>query len=917
MLEDKEDLTPLYDRLGLSEQARCRIEEIRSSEPSRAVESGRNNVRGLYPSRKMGVTIQFESHKNELARIKEYEHDPNVLEYYDQPPPIKLEYESKNGRRIGVFHTPDFFVIRNDGAGWDECKKEEELVLLAEENPHRYCKDEDGEYRCPPGEAAAEPFGFFYRVRSSSGINWTYQRNINFLEDYFRTDTPEVSQEATKAVRDLVSSVPNITLEELYSRMEGAASRDDIHMLIAMEVIYVDLARAPIPEPDLVRVFADKETAVAFGHVVTTTAGTPADNLRYVDLAETTEILWDGRAWTVLNAGETMVGLLGDGNEFRELPLAAFEELVKSNRITGLAKRPEQLPLHPDARKRFLEADKKDLAEANRRAQIVLMRLGGKEIPNSLNVSKRTIRAWVADYRRAESMYGAGYIGLLQKPRPGNRKSKLPTSTVELMDDFIGHDYETLKHKKKLEVYGAYELACDRKGVTPASYKTFCRAVKRRPRHTQVLKREGKRAALPYKPFYWELERTTPRHGERPFEIGHIDHTEFDAGLLCSETDRNLGKCWGTIMTDASCRRFLAVHVTFDPPSYRSCMMVMRECVRRFGRLPENIIIDGGPEFQSVYFETLLARYEVTKLVRPPGEPRFGSTCERLIGTTNTRFIHNLRGNTQLMKNARQVTGSVNPTKRFIWTLERFYNRFREFGYEVYDNIDHPALGVTPKEAFALGMKRGGNRSKRLIQNMEEFKMFTLPTTRKGTAKVSGGRGIKVNNLYYWAEALRDPQVEQTQVAVRIEPFDIGTAYAFVRGTWVKCHSEHYLTFQRRSEREIMIASEEVRRRRGLHSRQFNLTARKIAEFIESVEGEEFLLMQRLKDRENRKVLAAIDGPEQGETNDAPVEETNVSSTQQGSKSIPQNRQSVKARGGKKDRDKGKVTTPLESLERF
>ena len=38
----------------------------------------------------MGVTIQFESHKNELARIRELEYDPEVLEYYDQPPSIKL-----------------------------------------------------------------------------------------------------------------------------------------------------------------------------------------------------------------------------------------------------------------------------------------------------------------------------------------------------------------------------------------------------------------------------------------------------------------------------------------------------------------------------------------------------------------------------------------------------------------------------------------------------------------------------------------------------------------------------------------------------------------------------------------------------------------------------------------------------------
>ena len=75
---------------------------------------GVSNVSGFYPSRKMGVTIQFESHRVELAAIYEMEHDPQTLEFYDQPPAIALDYNSANGRRQVVRHTPDFFVIRQD-----------------------------------------------------------------------------------------------------------------------------------------------------------------------------------------------------------------------------------------------------------------------------------------------------------------------------------------------------------------------------------------------------------------------------------------------------------------------------------------------------------------------------------------------------------------------------------------------------------------------------------------------------------------------------------------------------------------------------------------------------------------------------------------------------------------------------------
>jgi hypothetical protein len=39
---------------------------------------------------KMHATIQFESHRGELAFIYQQEHDPTVLEFYDQPQAIKL-----------------------------------------------------------------------------------------------------------------------------------------------------------------------------------------------------------------------------------------------------------------------------------------------------------------------------------------------------------------------------------------------------------------------------------------------------------------------------------------------------------------------------------------------------------------------------------------------------------------------------------------------------------------------------------------------------------------------------------------------------------------------------------------------------------------------------------------------------------
>lgn len=112
----------------------------------------------------MGQTIQFESHKVELPFIYQLEHDKSVLEFYDQPPQIKLSYPSADGRNLSFFYTPDFCVIGKETAGWVECKTEEGLQKLQEKNPNRYFLGDDNQWHCPPGEKYAEPFGCSFRV---------------------------------------------------------------------------------------------------------------------------------------------------------------------------------------------------------------------------------------------------------------------------------------------------------------------------------------------------------------------------------------------------------------------------------------------------------------------------------------------------------------------------------------------------------------------------------------------------------------------------------------------------------------------------------------------------------------------------------------------------------------------------------
>ncbi len=212
------------------------------------------------------------------------------------------------------------------------------------------------------------------------------------------------------------------------------------------------------------------------------------------------------------------------------------------------------------------------------------------------------------------------------------------------------------------------------------------------------------------------------------------------------------------------------------------------------------------------------------------------------------------------MRNVRQVTKSVEPKTQAVWTLGRLSERLNEWAYKIYDATPHPSLGQSPREAFAQGLLQTGRRPQRLIPYDEEFLMWTRPTTRKGTAKVAPGRGIKIHHLLYWCEAFRNPQVEGTQVAVRYDPYDVGKAWAYVDHRWFECHSEYYAAFRGRSEKELMLAVEELRARRSQHSRRFHVSVKQLGGFLQSVGAEELLLKQRRADREARHLIAVVEG---------------------------------------------------------
>ncbi len=843
MLTDEEFL--LWGRsLNLPQETREFVAGIRAADPARRVGGGRRNVSGRFSSRKMGVTIQFESHTVELAWIYEMEYDHDVLEYYDQPCRITLRYLSANGRQIPTLHTPDFFAIRKNGAEFLECKSEDTLRKLAAKNPNRYCQGDDDRWRCPPGEEYAAGFGLRYRVVLPADVSETFQRNMVFLDDYWRSDSFAVDPQVRQAIMTEVAAEFGLRLSALYRQTR--CSRDDIHRLIAAGDIYVDLRLTPLIEPERVRVFSSREAAAACQHIEQTTDLTEGSRFVRTEIGST--VTWDGKVWQIVNVGAKDLSLLDEQRRMVTIPLDSLEDLVRRGQIIGQS---TASPMNSRADALLRSVGPEGYQVALERIEVVRRHLEGNPSRTDLDIPERTRRDWAEKYKRARDQYGNGFLGLLPMThKRGNHTPRLAPESQELLDASITEKYETIVQKNRARIWGDLKLECDERGIAAPSYATFCTAVKRRPSHEQTLKRQGPKAAYQVEPFYWVLDRSTPRHGDRPFEIAHIDHTELDVELRDSRTSELLGRPRLTLLVDAFSRRILAFDLGFDPSSYRSCMMILRECVRRHGRLPQIIVVDGGKEFQSIYFEQLLAQYECTKKVRPPAQARFGSVCERIFKTANTEFIHTLEGNTQIMRNVREVTKSVNPKNHASWTLPGLQTGLAEFLFEIYDTTRHPALSQSPRDAFEAGVAATGYRPERLIPYDESFRLATMPSTPRGVAKVMPQRGVKINYIFYSSPRFKDPKVEKTQIPVRVDPWDAGIVYAYVKGEWVKCMSEYYSVFRGRTECFVALATKELRRSGQSQQRGFAITAARLANFLRENEARNPLRIQLLRDQE-------------------------------------------------------------------
>jgi len=264
---------------------------------------------------------------------------------------------------------------------------------------------------------------------------------------------------------------------------------------------------------------------------------------------------------------------------------------------------------------------------------------------------------------------------------------------------------------------------------------------------------------------------------------------------------------------------------------------VVRDCVRRWNRLPETVVVDLGPEFQNVYLDTLLVRARVSKMNRPASEPRYEAPEERMFGTAQVELVHRLRGHTRALQNVRMVSREVNPEALAVWTMPDFRDAFEDYLYRHY-----------VKRALS------GERRHRRITYDDTFRVLTLPSPRRPAVKITPPGKIHVLHIDYWCPEFPRPRARGTSVKVRYDPDDRGHVEAWVSGQWRECTSEHHRVFKGRSQREIEVAARIfAREQSAVRNRRTDPSGYRLAAILERAHEYEALRVAELKQREKRR----------------------------------------------------------------
>jgi putative transposase len=405
-------------------------------------------------------------------------------------------------------------------------------------------------------------------------------------------------------------------------------------------------------------------------------------------------------------------------------------------------------------------------------------------------LESRSAFRWKSQIKKGQEIGLSAFQSLISKKYlSGNRCRRPDPRVINFLESHVADNHIGSQGKSTYRCYITYRVdaIAHHPDLPPVVWETYRSYVKQLPAGILAKGRGGQRAAnkdaMPSDPAERNLKP------DLPWRMAAIDHYTADIYLICFSDD---GVVWIvrpilTAMIDLFSGEVLSFAVSFQAPSRKADCKVIRDCVRRHGKLPAEIIVDRGSDFKSVYFSSLMAHFGCIYTLRPTANPKFGSEIEGLFGEFKKQWLSQRKGNLADYKEARSVDGKVHPKKTAVLTPFDFYREFEAF----CNWRSHKPRGISEESGFNR-FNQVGDEFPFVAIPIELNDEFLLATAvESGDYTIDFQRGIHIGPLHYWSPKLSLLRGKKQSTEVRLDPENPHLIYTRINNTWEVCLSSH------------------------------------------------------------------------------------------------------------------------------
>lgn len=272
-----------------------------------------------------------------------------------------------------------------------------------------------------------------------------------------------------------------------------------------------------------------------------------------------------------------------------------------------------------------------------------------------------------------------------------------------------------------------------------------------------------------------------------PLERIEIDHTRSDLVVIDDRDNLPLGRLTLTYCLDTATRYPLGYYLGFEPPSYLTVMECLHHAIQPKGDVrklygvehewlaygvPASLVIDNGKEFIGHDLEDACLLLGIVLQYSPVRTPQFKAGVERMFGSLNTMFFHELPGTTFSNPGER---GGYNSTEQACVYLSDVDKMLNIFLLDFYAERFHRGLNGIPARRWEETIQHGFAPA--LPPNAEELSILLGRTT----TRVLHHYGIEFASLRYNCDDLLilRTRLKGQPAKIKYHPADLSCLYVY------------------------------------------------------------------------------------------------------------------------------------------